>query len=90
MAHPDADALQRVLPLLRQLRDIPGVRETRPGIFHCSGAAFAQFQIEADALVAELKKPGGSGFERFPVDTAAGQRKFIDAARRRASRGDED
>ena len=34
MAHADETALQRVLPLLRQLRDIKGLREMKPGIFY--------------------------------------------------------
>jgi hypothetical protein len=90
MAHADAAALQRLLPLLRQLRELPGVREKSPGIFHCRGAAFAHFNDEQGVLIAELKKPAGSGFDRFPVDSPAGQRKLIDEAKRRAARADED
>ena len=34
MARADADALRTLLPLLRQLREIKGVKETQPGTFH--------------------------------------------------------
>jgi hypothetical protein len=90
MAHADEAALQRLLPLLRQLREIKGLREMKPGIFYLKGSAFIHFHDEAGALVADLKKSGGSGFDRYPVDTPPGQRKLVDDAKRRAGRSDED
>ena len=90
MAHASPDALQALLPLLRQLRDIKGLKEKQPGIFYCRGAAFLHFHDEAGTLVADLKKPGGSGFDRFPLGTPAAQRSLVDAARQRAARLDED
>jgi hypothetical protein len=54
------------------------------------GSAFIHFHDEAGALVADLKKAGGSGFDRYPVDTPPGQRKLVDDAKRRAGRSDED
>jgi hypothetical protein len=90
MAHADAAALQKLLPLLRQLRELTGVREKSAGIYHCRGAAFVHFHDEQGALFADLKKPGGSGFDRYPVDTPAGQRKFIDDAKRRAASARDD
>ena len=90
MAHANDAELQPVLPLLRQLRDIKGLREVRPGIFHCRGVAFIHFHADAGLLTADLKKPGGGGFDRYPIDTPAGQRKLVDDARRRAGRADED
>ena len=90
MAHADAKALEPVQPLLRQLRDIKSLKEVKPGIFHCRGAAFVHFHDEQGVLVADLKKPGGSGFDRYPLDTPPAQRKLVDDARRRASRADDD
>ncbi|MDP3824456.1 MAG: hypothetical protein Q8R33_23540 [Burkholderiales bacterium] len=90
MAHADEAALQRLLPLLRQLREIRGLREVKPGAFYMKGSAFIHFHDEAGALVADLKKAGGSGFDRYPVDTPPGQRKLVDDAKRRAGRSDED
>ena len=90
MTHPDAAALAHVLPLLRQLRDIKGLRETRPGQFELRGTAFIRFHAEQGALRAELKKAGGSGFDRYPLDTPAAQRKLVDDAKRRAGRADDD
>ena len=90
MAHADEAALARLLPVLRQLREIKGLREMKPGIFHLKGSAFIHFHDEAGVLVADLKKAGGSGFDRYPVDAAPGQRKLVDDAKRRVARHDED
>ena len=91
MAHATAADLQPLGTLLRQLRELPGVREKSTGIFYCRGAAFVHFHSEPGALFADLKKPGGSGFDRYALTTPPDQRKFIDDAKRRAGRaGDDD
>lgn len=90
MAHADSAALATLLPLLRQLRDIKGLREVKPGIFYCRGAAFMHFHEDGGTLCADLKKAGGSGFDRYAVDTSPAQRRLIDDAKRRAGRGDDD
>jgi hypothetical protein len=90
MAHADEAALARLLPLLRQLREIKGLREMKPGIFYLKGSAFIHFHDEGGALVADLKKAGGGGFDRYPVDAPPGQRKLVDDAKRRVARHDED
>jgi hypothetical protein len=90
MAHADSTVLQALQPVLRQLREIKGVREVRPGIFHIRGSAFAHFHNDNGVLYADLKMPGGSGFDRYPLDTAPHQRKFIEEARLRAGRLDDE
>lgn len=90
MAHADNAALARLLPLLRQLRVVPGVREMGPGIFCLKGSAFIHFHDEAGVLFADLKRASGSGFDRYPVDAPPGQRKLIDDAKRRVARHDEE
>ena len=90
MARADAEALRPLLPLLRQLREIKGVKEMQPGVFHARREAFIHFHDEGGVLHADLKKAGGSGFDRFPLATAAEQRKLVDEARLRARRFDDD
>jgi hypothetical protein len=90
MARPDDDTLKTLLPLLRQLRDIKGVRESRPGAFTVRGVAFINLQAEAGGLWAELKKAGGSGFDRYPLQTPAEQRRLADDAKRRAAALDDE
>ncbi len=90
MPRADADALARIAPVLRQLRDIKGVREERPGIFYARRDAFVHFHEDANGLFADLKKPGGSGFDRYPLATPAQQRKLVEDAKLRAARLDEE
>ena len=90
MARADAEALKTLLPILRQLREIKGLKETQPGTFDARRDAFIHFHDEGGALIADLKKAGGSGFDRFPLATPPEQRKFVDEARLRARRFDDD
>ena len=90
MARADANALQPLLPVLRQLREIKGVKETQPGTFHVRRDAFILFHVDAGVLHAELKKPGGSGFDRFALGTPAEQRKLVEEAKLRARRLDDE
>jgi len=90
MARAGADALRTLLPLLRQLREIKGLKETQPGTFYARHDAFIQFHDEGGVLHADLKKPGGSGFDRFALATPADQRKLVEEARLRARRFDEE
>ncbi|HEY4068568.1 MAG TPA: hypothetical protein VGM74_16820 [Burkholderiaceae bacterium] len=89
MAHADEAALKQLLPLLRQLREIKGLKEMRPGTFHQKGSLLLQFHEEAGALFGDLKRSRG-GVDRYPVDTPVGQRKLLDDAKRRVDRGDDE
>lgn len=90
MPRADSDALLLLAPVLRQLRDIKGVREERPGIFYARREAFVHFHEDANGLFADLKKSGGSGFDRYPLATPAQQRKLVEDAKRRAARLDDE
>lgn len=90
MARADVAALQTLLPLLRQLREIKGLKETQPGTFQARRDAFIHFHDEDGVLHAEMKKPGGSGFDRYPLATPAEQRKLADDAKLRARRFDDE
>jgi len=90
MARADAEALKPLAPVLRQLREIKGVKEERPGVFHARGEAFVHFHVEDGLLFADLKKPGGSGFDRYALATPEGQRKLVEEAKLRARRFDDE
>jgi len=90
VARADSVALQTLLPLLRQLREIKGVKEMQPGVFHARREAFLHFHDDGGVLFADLKKPGGAGFDRFAISTPAEQRKLVDEAKLRARRLDDD
>jgi hypothetical protein len=86
MSDADANPLQALLPLLRQLREIKGVREARPGVFQFRGADFVRIHVQGDEAHADMRKPGGSGFDRYPLASAPQQRKFAEDARLRVRR----
>jgi hypothetical protein len=90
VARADEEALKKLSPVLRQLREIKGVQETKPGIFYARRDAFIHFHDEGGLLFADLKKPGGSGFDRYPLDTPAQQRKLVEDAKLRAKRLDDE
>jgi hypothetical protein len=90
VARADEEALKKLLPVLRQLREIKGVQETKPGIFYARRDAFIHFHDEGGTLHADLKKAGGAGFDRYPLDTAAQQRKLVEDAKLRAKRLDDE
>ena len=86
---PSAEALEAHKPLVRQLREIKGVTEARPGVLHLRGKPFVTFLVDGDGLVAELLKPGGSGVDRLPLDSPPQHRKLVDEAKLRAKRLDD-
>jgi hypothetical protein len=90
MAHASPEALKPLLPLLRQLREIKGLKEKQPGIFYLRSNAFLHFHDDQGMLYADLKKAGGMGFERYALDSPPQQRKLVDDAKRRAAKLDED
>jgi hypothetical protein len=85
---PDIDpaALAPLQAVFRQLREIKGVREARPGVFQLRGKPFVSFRLDAGVLQAELVKSGGAGFDRMPVAEPPQQRKLVDEAKLRAKR----
>lgn len=86
MAHAGLEALAKLQELIRQLRAVPQVREKQPGTFHLVGQPFVHFHDSDGKLHADLRKLSGTGFDRYAVDTSPEQRKFIDEAKRRATK----
>jgi hypothetical protein len=86
MANAGPEALAQLQELIRQMRAIPQVREKQPGTFHLLGQLFAQFRDDDGKLTADLRKASGSGLDRLPIATSPDQRKFIDEAKRRATK----
>ena len=90
MARADAESLKPLALLLRQLREIKGVKEKSAGIFYGRNEAFIHFHVQEGALFADLKKPGGGGFDRYPLATPAELRQLVVDAKLRARRDDDD
>ncbi len=86
MTAPSTEALAKLQETFRQLRAIPQVRERSPGLFQLQGQAFVQIHDIDGTLRADLKKISGTGVDRYALDDAPLQRKFIDEAKRRAAK----
>jgi hypothetical protein len=87
MSLPDSETLTRLAPLRRQLRDIQGMTEMRPGVFGHGGQVLVQFVSEADGVRAELKRTATSNAPvRFAVDAASDARRMIEEVKRLMSR----
>jgi hypothetical protein len=69
MKHAGADALDRLEPLLRQLRERSGLKEKSRGTFYRSGRAFLHFHEHGPEFFADLRL--NDDFARFPATTAA-------------------
>lgn len=69
MKHAGTAALDRLEPLLEQLRNQPSLREKSRGVFYRAGRAFLHFHEDGAALYADLRI--GADFERFPVTRTA-------------------
>jgi hypothetical protein len=77
--HADADALDRLEPMLLQLRSIPQLKEVRRGVFYRRSKAFIHFHDDAAGLHADVRL--GDDFERHRVETEDERRHLIDKIR---------
>lgn len=78
MKHAGAQALDRIEPLLADLRRREGLKEKSRGVFYRAGKAFLHFHEHGeDEVFADLRR--GTDFVRFAV-TAPAQRKAFLAA----------
>jgi hypothetical protein len=79
MKHAGEAALDRLEPLLRELRGMPSLREKTRGTFSRGGRAFVHFHDDAAGLFADVRFH--EEFERFDVTRAADQRRFARSIR---------
>ncbi|MDP3489987.1 MAG: hypothetical protein Q8R71_07605 [Phenylobacterium sp.] len=83
MRHARAEALDQLELLLAEIRALPGLKETRRGIFYRRGRAFLHFHEDPTGLYADLRGKGAVQFDRFDVTTKAGRAALLSAARDR-------
>ena len=65
--HADSDALNKLEPLLRRMRELPGLTEKKRGIFYLKSRAFLHFHEDPRGLFADVRAENGSDFERLEV-----------------------
>ena len=80
------EGLSTLQEVLRQTRAIPQLRERDKGEFLLLGQPFATFDDAGGVLSVALRKASGAGTDRFPLADASQRRKFVDEAKRRATK----
>jgi len=84
MKHATAAALDRLEPLLTELRTLPGLVERSRGVFYRKGRAFLHFHQDPTGLFADLRDAEGRDFDRFDVTHTEGRNRLLGAVRQRA------
>jgi hypothetical protein len=81
MRHARGTDLDRIEPLLSQLREIDGLAERTPGAFYRRSKGFLHFHVDGDDLYADAKLTGDE-FDRVRVTTKREQQALVAAVRR--------
>jgi N-acetylglutamate synthase-like GNAT family acetyltransferase len=79
--HARDDDLDRIEPLLEQLRSLEGLTERKRGAFYRGSRAFLHFHEDNGDTYADVKL-SGHAFERTRATTKAEQRALVAAVRR--------
>jgi len=81
MRHARGTDLDRIEPLLSQLREIDGLAERTPGAFYRRSKGFLHFHVDGDDFYADAKL-AGDDFDRVRVTTKREQQALVAAVRR--------
>lgn len=81
MRHARDDDLDRIEPLLAQMRALDGLTEKSRGVFYRRSRACLHFHADGDDAYADVRLHGDE-FERRRVTTKAEQRALVAAVRR--------
>jgi hypothetical protein len=77
MKHAGAKVLQRLSDLLGEIRQRPGLKEKKLGIFYFRSKSFLHFHEDPAGLFADLGF--GADFERYRVNTQKERRALLSA-----------
>ncbi|MGH7865409.1 MAG: hypothetical protein ACREQB_10485 [Candidatus Binataceae bacterium] len=80
MRHALDEDLDRIEPLLAEIRKLPGLKERKRGSFYHGGSGFLHFHEDPAGMFADLKVDGT--FMRYRVTATAECKMFIAAAKR--------
>ena len=75
MKHAGPDALDRLEPILEEIRRLGGLKERKRGAFYCGSVGFLHFHEDPAGFFADLKI--GDDFERFPINSKTQTQTFI-------------
>jgi len=75
MKRAGQSALDRIIPLLEELRAHPALREKRPGVFYLNSREFLHFHDDPVGVFADVRL--AEGFFRLPVTSRAQQSDLL-------------
>lgn len=78
--HATAQALDRVEPLLAELRTLDALTEKKRGVFYRKSRAFLHFHEDGSDVYADVRLAGAE-FERFRVSSRAEGQRLLAAVR---------
>ena len=81
MRHARTEDLDRIEPVLVQLRGIEGLTEKSRGVFYRRSRACLHFHADGDDICADVRL-SGDDFERTRTTTKTEQRALLAAVRR--------
>ena len=79
MKHAGAQALDRLEPVLKEIRRLGGLKERKRGAFYCGPIGFLHFHEDPAGFFADLKT--GGEFVRFPINSTSETQTFLRRAR---------
>lgn len=80
MKHASKETIEALVPLLEEIRLIPGLKEKKIGIFYRKSKAFLHFHEDGTQIYADVRLQE-SDFQRFPVTTKKEQAVFVKTLR---------
>jgi hypothetical protein len=79
MRHAGQVALDALEPLLIELRKIEGLKEKSRGVFYRKSKAYLHFHEDPAGFFVDIRV--GDDFARFPVNTTAERKAFLQKAK---------
>jgi hypothetical protein len=73
--HAGPDALDRLEPILDEIRRLGGLKEKKRGAFYCGASGFLHFHEDPAGFFADLKV--GDDYVRFPINSTTQTRTFL-------------
>ena len=78
MKHATQQALDAIPVFLNEIRQLPGLKERKSGVFYRKSRAFLHFHEDGVELFADVRLEGPE-FERFPATNRSQQKKLLQA-----------
>jgi len=75
MKHAGPDALDRLEPILQEIRQLGELKEKKRGAFYCGSKGFLHFHEDPAGFFADLKI--GDDFVRFPINSKSQTQTFL-------------